>query len=199
MQAVVERFVEAVGTRDSAALRTVVGSDARMRALIPPGLFETEGPDEVAEQYEQWFGWRAAVELDSSFVENVGDRWHFAYRLRLRDEEGGPVMLCEQHGFCDVVDGLMTCVDLVCSGVRPLGGGETHSFDAGSLGCADGLAQEFRRRLMAIEIGDVLEVTARDPAAKEDLPSLARLGGHKVLSTEAHDDGRLTISVERGR
>jgi TusA-related sulfurtransferase len=76
---------------------------------------------------------------------------------------------------------------------------ETHEFDAGTMGCTDGLAPEFRRRIGAIPVGDVLVVTARDPAAKEDLPPLARMMGHTVRSIEAAGDGRLLITVERGR
>ncbi len=75
----------------------------------------------------------------------------------------------------------------------------THDFDAGELGCADGLAGEFRRRIGAIPVGDVLVVTARDPAAKEDLPPLARMMGHAVRSVETLGDGRLQITVERRR
>ena len=75
----------------------------------------------------------------------------------------------------------------------------THRFDAGNLGCADGLASEFRRRIGAIPVGDVLVVTARDPAAKEDLPPLARMMGHAVLSIESPGDGRLLFTVERRR
>jgi TusA-related sulfurtransferase len=75
----------------------------------------------------------------------------------------------------------------------------THRFDAGTMGCADGLAREFRRRILAIPLGDVIEVETTDPAAKEDLPPLARMMGHTVRSTESTGDGRLLISVERGR
>ena len=67
------------------------------------------------------------------------------------------------------------------------------------MGCADGLAQEFRRRLAGVSVGDSLAVVVSDPAAKEDLPSLARMLGQAVTSTEAHDDGRLTIKVEKRR
>jgi TusA-related sulfurtransferase len=197
MQAVVEQLVEAVGSRNREGLREIVEPEARMRALIPPGPVESEGADEIAERYDSWFGWLAAVELISSSVEHIADRWRFSYRLRVRDDSG-QTMIVEQQGFCDVADGHVTGLDLVCSGFRQVVV-ETHTFDAGTLGCGDGLAQEFRRRIADVEVGDVLQVVARDPAAKEDLPSLARLGGHKVLSTEAHDDGRLTISVERGR
>ncbi len=74
-----------------------------------------------------------------------------------------------------------------------------HEFDAGNMGCADGLAGEFRTQIRAIPVGDVLIVTARDPAAREDLPPLARMMGHAVLSVESPGDGRLLMTVERGR
>ena len=73
-----------------------------------------------------------------------------------------------------------------------------HHFDAGDMGCSSGLPVEFRRRMDAISEGDSLAVVARDPAAKEDLPSLARMLGHTVSSVEAHGDGRVVITVRRG-
>jgi len=48
-----------------------------------------------------------------------------------------------------------------------------------------------------VPAGGSLKVVVSDPAAKEDLPSLARLLGQRVTSTEAHGDGRLTITVEK--
>jgi TusA-related sulfurtransferase len=95
-------------------------------------------------------------------------------------------------------------IDLPCSGFRPMDVEEDdmtgmHEFDAGSLGCADGLAGEFRTQIGIIPVGDVLIVTARDPAAREDLPSLARMMGHTVRSVETPGDGRLLMTVERGR
>jgi TusA-related sulfurtransferase len=81
----------------------------------------------------------------------------------------------------------------------PAASSGTHRFDACNLGCADGLAGEFRRRIGSIPVGDVLVVTARDPAAKEDLPPLARMMGHAVRSIETPGDGHLLITVERRR
>ena len=114
--------------------------------------------------------------------------------------------MVEQQTFLDVdEDGQIAAIDLLCSGFRPAadrkenGRTGTHRFDAGTLGCADGLAQEFRRRILAIPLGDVLEVQTSDPAAKEDLPPLARLMGHTVRSVEPSGNGRLLITVERGR
>ena len=75
----------------------------------------------------------------------------------------------------------------------------SHDFDAGTLGCGDGLAARFRDRITQVDVGDLLRVRTEDAGAKEDLPSLARLMGHAVRSVEAHTDGSLTITVERGR
>lgn len=77
--------------------------------------------------------------------------------------------------------------------------GRVHAFDAGDLSCATGLAGEFRRQIQGIPLGDELLVSTGDPSAKEDLPPLARMMGHTVRSVEPSDDGRLLISVERGR
>ena len=74
----------------------------------------------------------------------------------------------------------------------------SHFFDAGNMGCSDGLPREFRRRISEIPHGDRLTAVLRDPSAKEDLPSLARLLGHTVESVESDDTGRARITVRRG-
>lgn len=65
------------------------------------------------------------------------------------------------------------------------------------MGCADGLAQEFRKRLADVNVGESLTVIVSDPAAKEDLPSLARMLGQSVTSVETQEDRRLVITVEK--
>ena len=75
----------------------------------------------------------------------------------------------------------------------------TFDFDAGTLGCGDGLAAAFKERIGRVGVGDVLRVRTTDPSAKEDLPSLARLMGHTIRSMEGGPDGSLTITVERRR
>jgi TusA-related sulfurtransferase len=77
--------------------------------------------------------------------------------------------------------------------------GTLSSFDAGSMGCADGLPMEFKRRIQSVAVGERLEVVVHDPSAKEDLPSLARLMGHRIRSIDEREDGGLAIVVERGR
>ncbi len=74
---------------------------------------------------------------------------------------------------------------------------EVHDFDAGDLGCGTGLPREFLNQIRAIPVGDHLRATVSDPAGREDLPALARMLGHSVVSVETADDGRLLITVER--
>jgi tRNA 2-thiouridine synthesizing protein A len=54
------------------------------------------------------------------------------------------------------------------------------SWDAGDMACGD-LVLALRVRLNALPAGAVLRVTARDPAAPEDLPAWCRLTGHRLL------------------
>jgi TusA-related sulfurtransferase len=72
-------------------------------------------------------------------------------------------------------------------------------YDAGDTGCGEGLHMEFRRRLQTLEVGELIEVTMRDPSAKEDLPPLVRMMGHRIRSTEELGDGRMRLLVERSR
>ncbi len=62
-------------------------------------------------------------------------------------------------------------------------------------------AREFRARIGQIPVGHVLEVftnlKSKDPSDKEDLPSISRMMGHKVLSIDPGAQGKIVIRVER--
>jgi TusA-related sulfurtransferase len=49
-----------------------------------------------------------------------------------------------------------------------------------------------------IEVGDVLEVLADDPAAEEDLTRFAKRAGHEVVLVE-RDGDELRMRMRRGR
>jgi len=198
-----EAFVNALADRDFKRLRAAIADDVRFRLLLPKGPQAHSGVAETVESFVRWYGDVDELHLESSSVEAVAGRLVLMYRFRLHDEDGWQVI--EQHVVADIApDGRLEKIDLLCSGFLPIigpedGSSSIHPFDAGDLGCADGLAGEFRRRIGAIPVGDVLVVTARDPAAKEDLPPLARMMGHEVRSVETPDDGRLLMTVERRR
>ena len=197
-------FVGALAARDRDGLIAALAPDVRFRYLIPPGPGEIVGAAEAAEEILGWFADADVFEIQSVNVEPLADRMSVRYRFVLHEQDGWEVV--EQQTFMDGDgEGRIAAIDLLCSGFRPREDLEVvrvagmHRFDAGTMGCADGLPQEFRRRITAIPVGDLLEVTARDPAAKEDLPPLARMMGHEVRSVETPGDGRLVITVERKR
>jgi TusA-related sulfurtransferase len=197
---ILDSLVERLAGQDFDGLAACLDPAVRLRELIPAGLGEHHGPEAAASRFRSWFGDASRLELLESRVEAIVDRWHVTYQIDL-DESGGSYRV-DQHLFCDIGDQLVERIDLLCSGFRPVvgpvGRGK-HYFDAGELGCADGLADAFRCRLVEIPVGDSLVVAARDPAAREDLPSLARLLGGRVISVETHDGGQLELTVERGR
>ena len=198
-------FVEALARRDFGAVEATLSPAVRFRGLLPSGAMECEGSGAVVERLTAWFGAAEQFEVQEASAQPVADRMRGQYRFRLRPhpfvpESGWHVI--EQVAFCEIADGKIAALDLLCTGFRPeleVEAGVVHTFDAGTMGCADGLSGEFSRRIKSIAVGDVLTVVARDPAAKEDLPPLARMMGHQVLSIDQNEDGSLSITVERVR
>ena len=194
-------FLDALTTREFTAARALLAEDVGFRMLVPSGLMTESDADATIGRFIGWFGDADPFEVEASSSGEVEGRAAITYRFRLHDADGWQVI--EQHLMLNVgADARIAAIDLLCSGFRSIAVSESdsvHQFDAGVLGCADGLAGEFRRRLQQIPVGHVLAVSTRDPAAKEDLPPLARMMGHVVRSIETLGDGRLLVSVERGR
>jgi TusA-related sulfurtransferase len=192
------KFLELLAARDFERLLASLASDAHARFLLPHGLEEYDGRDAIVARIRSWFGSASLFDLAASTEDEVGMRHRISWRFNVvRD---GSRQVIEQLVFLDLGPQGIERIDLLCSGFLPepdIAARPAQVFDAGAMGCADGLAQEFRRQIAKVSIGESLEVVVSDPAAKEDLPSLARLLGQRITSTEAHDDGRLTITVER--
>ncbi len=197
------RLVDALAAKDYKGIFSSLARDVRFRYLIPAGPGHVVGAADVAAKYFEWFGDADVIEAQEILVAPLPDRVSARYRFLVHEQDGWEVV--EQQTYLDVdAEGQIATIDLLCSGFRPslsqaASSSDTHEFDAGTLGCADGLATEFRRRIGAIPVGDLLVVTTRDPAAKEDLPPLARMMGHTVRSIETPGDGRLLITVGRRR
>jgi TusA-related sulfurtransferase len=196
-----QRFLEFLAARDFDRLAETLATDAHARLLLPRGLEEHAGRDAIVRRIESWFGSASVFDLVSSREETVGRRQHLSWRFSVV-RDGSSLEVVEQQAYLDLGPQGIERVDLLCSGFQKepdVAASSLEVFDAGTRGCADGLAQEFRRRLAGLPVGGSLGVVVSDPAAKEDLPSLARMLGQRITSTEAHADGRLTITVERLR
>ena len=105
-------------TGDFERLTTMLATDVRMRALIPPGPVELSGATDAAARFASWFGGSKSLELVRTGSDEVGDRLHVFYRLRVKRSED-PTSIVEQHLFCSLDEGRITSLDLVCSGFRP--------------------------------------------------------------------------------
>ena len=199
-----ESFRDAILARDFPALEHSLAPKVDMRALLPGGLREYGSRDEIVAAFEGWFAGAADFATEPRQAELIGTRVRVGWLARLRFDEGAPLVVIEQTALVDVDEGVVYGIDLLCTGFQeaepsePAPVSAVVDFDAGTLGCADGLAGEFRRRITPLDAGVLLRVATRDPAAKEDLPPLARLLGHRVLAIEARPDGETIITVERG-
>lgn len=195
-----ERFLEHLAVRDFDGLATLFAPGATARFLLPRGPETQLGGEAITKRFRDWFERASTFEVLASDDETVGSRDRLSWQLRVVRAPGVPELI-EQQAYVNTGEAGIERMDLLCSGFMP----ETADscdmtsavFDAGNLGCADGLASEFERRIGAVPLGTSLVVLAADPAAKEDLPPLARMLGHTVKSTGTLADGRLAITVER--
>jgi hypothetical protein len=123
-------LVGALTERDFGRLAEAFAPDVRMRALIPPGPVELAGAESAAERFATWFGGWDALELVQSGIDEIGDRVHVFYRLRVQ-RLGEAWKVIEQHVFCALAEGRIAALDLVCSGFRPDEAGASSSSVAG--------------------------------------------------------------------
>jgi tRNA 2-thiouridine synthesizing protein A len=201
VDAIGTELVAALADRSAKRLEECFRSEARLRALVPSGFREREGSSAVAATFMAWFAEAESIQVLDQGADRIGGRLRLRYRFRERYADGA-VKVIEQQAFCDVKDGRIVSIDLLCSGHVPEPSdatGHVRQFDAGDLGCGSGLPQEFRRQINALPMGGILEVVARDPSAREDLPSLARLLGQRVLSVKGTPDGSTVLTVQRNR
>lgn len=192
-----DAFLSALLVRDFDRLAECLAPSAQARLLLPRGPEVQSGRDAIAHRIEGWFATVSRFEVLDSGCEQVGPRTRLNWRFRLcRDGETNEVI--EQVAFVAVDPEGIAEMALLCSGfLREEQPRAARVFDAGSMGCADGLAQEFRRRLGEVGVGESLTVIVSDPAAKEDLPSLVRMLGQSISSVETRSDQRLAITVEK--
>jgi len=194
-------FIAALGNRDPNRLEACFHPEVRLRALVPSGPQEHQGSATVAGRFMDWFREADSLQILDQGVDTIADRLHLRYRFRETYADGDTEVI-EQDAFCELQEQKIVAMNLVCSGHRPeqrRPETEVRHYDAGELGCGSGLPQAFRQEIGAVPVGAVLEVRTRDPSAKEDLPSLARLLGHRVLRIESSPEGDTILAVQRGR
>jgi hypothetical protein len=114
--AVAGQFLDALLARDFRAVGSCLEPGVRMRALVPRGLLERDGPDAVAGQLRTWFATDERLEVIDATVGQIGPRVYLRWRLRLvSPEPDGQARELEQHAFVTVARRIAV-MDLLCCG-----------------------------------------------------------------------------------
>jgi hypothetical protein len=119
--AVAGSFLEGLAGQDFARLGGALAAGARLRALLPSGLYQWAGAEAIAGRFAGWFGDTEDFELVEASVGEVGGRLYLRWRLRLRAQRlGGGWFTVEQQAYADAdADGRIARLDLLCTGYRP--------------------------------------------------------------------------------
>ena len=101
--------------------RSPTSSHSRIgfRGLTPSQAWEAEDPQgAITILFGSWFEPDDHVlEILDVHTDPVAERLQLRYRLRV--ESQGDPYLVDQQGYCDVVDGRITRMSLVCAGFQP--------------------------------------------------------------------------------
>ena len=113
-------FAEALGRKDTAALKALLRPDVNFKAMTPGKFWESGSADEVVDEIMlgTWFDPSdqitevVAVETDDLLAaERVG------YRFRVTNPTGS--FLVEQQAYVEVEDGRISWLRIMCAGYRP--------------------------------------------------------------------------------
>jgi hypothetical protein len=118
-QEVCQEYLEAFKSRDFSHVERLLSPHLRFRALIPGNngtgeLRTAESCSGAVKYLKGWFGDCDHFEVLASEVRPLGARYHISYRLRMHGADGW--QLCEQRSFCDLDNGKIAGLDLLCSG-----------------------------------------------------------------------------------
>ena len=116
-------FRDALCDRDFDSVKGLLADDAAMRALLPPRILDVTGRDEILGWLTKWFAGGAGFAVLARADDTTAGRTRVTYRFRFDGHpvSGDPgVHEIEQTVFVDATDGVITRLDLLCSGFRPV-------------------------------------------------------------------------------
>ena len=119
--AVAGAFLEGLASQDIARIVGTLEDDAQLRALVPAGLKEWHGTQEIGAIFRRWFVDVEEFELIDAVVGEVGPRLHLRWRARVQAQwRGDGWFVVEQQVYADTgPDGRITRLSLLCSGFCP--------------------------------------------------------------------------------
>lgn len=115
-------MLRALSGQNFARIASTMDSDAHLSALLPRGVREFRGPDEIEAAFARWFGDLDEFELVEGEIDKIGPRLHLRWRVRVRGERlGAGWFSVEQQVYADDdgADGRFSRMVLLCSGYCP--------------------------------------------------------------------------------
>jgi hypothetical protein len=114
-------FLEGLASQDIARILGTLEADAHMRALVPVGLKEWHGTEEIGATFRRWFVDVEEFELVEAVVGEIGPRLHLRWRARVQAQwRGDGWFVVEQQVYADTgPDGRIARLSLLCSGFCP--------------------------------------------------------------------------------
>ena len=110
---VVERFVSALRARDFDGIAGCFGADSLLVAVVPPGIREDTGPEEIAARDRRWLD-------DGMATVHEAEATPFSDLTRIRyvvEAEDGTAY--EQTAYAEIEADRIVRVRIACSGHRP--------------------------------------------------------------------------------
>lgn len=113
-----QSFLELLAALDFERLESLFAPKVRFRALLPPRTCEENTAAAATGWLRRWFGAADTLEVLQSNAGQVFDRLYLRYRLRSHDATNGWRVI-EQQAYCDLNEGHIVDMWLLCSGFRP--------------------------------------------------------------------------------
>jgi hypothetical protein len=113
---VATEFLDALARQDWAAAHSLLDHSVSFRVLTPRALREADDDNSAIAWLARWFGDADELTTLRSKVSTMRDRVSLSYRFRLHKDRW---YVIEQQGYADVVNGKITNLNLVCSGLCP--------------------------------------------------------------------------------
>jgi hypothetical protein len=114
-----DRFLEALAGRDYDALAACFAAGGTLRAIVPPGLREADGPEAIVERFRIWTEDLEEYEVAEREVGPFVDLLRLRWVVQSVDPDDGPDAY-EQTAYAEVENGLITSMRIACSGPRSL-------------------------------------------------------------------------------
>ena len=114
------RLLDALEARDYDALAACFAPDATLRAIVPHGLREADGPEAIVERFRIWTEDVADFALDAREVTLFADLVRLRWVVYGIDPDGDAMpTVFEQTAYAETEGGRITQLRIACSGNRP--------------------------------------------------------------------------------